>query len=177
MYRQKSNHCTWIWKISLTHLRRMLILNILLLWIYNPCLHSCRYRSDVNKLVADELTTQLTNETDDFEPPVIKRKIYLSNLAFTSSIYMYLIFSGAIYRYYESRRRRYLDSRPSRVSVALLNKTKTRKSLEQQRVSITHYKLTLTCTIMFPITFHCTVVWQAKQSCTWLWALFLEISH
>ena len=42
--------------------------------------------------------------------------------------------TGAIYRYYESRRKCYNDSRPGRILKAAENKVKTRKTQERKRV-------------------------------------------
>ena len=42
--------------------------------------------------------------------------------------------SGAIYRYYESRRKRFNDAKPSRVAMAAENRKKTRKIQEKKRV-------------------------------------------
>ena len=49
---------------------------------------------------------------------------------------MYVIFIGAVYRYYESRRRIYNDSKPSRLAAKKTNEKKNRIRNRQRQVQL-----------------------------------------
>ena len=49
---------------------------------------------------------------------------------------MYVIFIGAVYRYYESRRRVYNDSKPSRLAAKKTNEKKNRIRNRQRQVQL-----------------------------------------
>ena len=78
------------------------------------------------------MISQLTN--GKFEKPTVKRMYFYITIPRLAKVYIFFI--GAVYRYYESRRRQHLDSGPNRRAAAAANKVKTRKGLEQKRVSL-----------------------------------------
>ena len=94
------------------------------------------YRSACNQDVVRELCDQLLqNESLNFDESTVKRRLSCSKgSCHMNNISSCLSFVGAVYRYYESRRKGYNDSQPQRQAVAEENRRRSRKSQDRRRV-------------------------------------------
>ena len=100
-----------------------------------------RYNSQHNQQTANFLLTQLKEEEfpEPYEDKLLRRKIR-SVIHFLPVIQsLNIVMTGAIHRYYESRRRTFNDSQPRRAASVEENKRRTQKNGFQKRVIQSEY--------------------------------------
>ena len=95
------------------------------------------YGHESNQLVRQKILSELKLKYPGSQDRTLNRKLFSETIELQQSA-SFLYYTGAIYRYYESRRRLHNDAQPSRLVQVKENESKARRRQSQRNVSPNH---------------------------------------